>query len=140
MVKYPAKIVLNDDDGVFEVDFPDLPGCITYGETLIEAEEMAKEALTGYLVSIDGRSMNIPKPSEILEKDIYYIKPTKKTAFAIYLKLKRQELGLTQEDIARELDIQYQTYQRIENPSTSNPTLSTIAKLEKIIGSEIIVV
>ena len=40
--------------------------------------------------------------------------------------------GLTQSAIAEQLGVAYQTYQRIEDPARSNPTLTTILKLEKV--------
>ena len=52
--------------------------------------------------------------------------------FAIWLKKQREARGLSQSDIAKQLGIAYQTYQRIENPAKSNPTLKTILKLERV--------
>lgn len=41
-----------EDEGCSTVIVPDLPGCITFGETLEEAKEMAKEAIELYLESL----------------------------------------------------------------------------------------
>lgn len=75
MIEYPAKIKHSKTDGVYLVEFPDLPGCHTYGETMEEAQGMAVEALSGYLESIDLRKMNIPTPSKLSGKDVFYIAP-----------------------------------------------------------------
>jgi len=104
MIKYPAKIIYDEHDNVFNISFPDLSGCFTYGESLDEAKENAKEALTAYLESIDVRKLKIPKPSKLEGKDIYYIEPEKNVAFAIWLKQKREEKGYTQEEIAKILE------------------------------------
>ena len=40
MIKYQAKII--KDSGSFSVEFPDLPGCFSFGETLEEAKKMIK--------------------------------------------------------------------------------------------------
>ncbi len=138
MIKYPAKIIYDEHDNVFNISFPDLSGCYTYGESLDEAKENAKEALTAYLESIDLRKLKIPKPSKLKGKDIYYIEPEKNVAFAIWLKQKREEKGYTQEEIAKILGIKYQTYQRIENPIKSNPTLKTISKLENVLNEKVV--
>jgi len=138
MIKYPAKIIYDEHDNVFNISFPDLSGCFTYGESLDEAKENAKEALTAYLESIDVRKLKIPKPSKLEGKDIYYIEPEKNVAFAIWLKQKREEKGYTQEEIAKILGIKYQTYQRIENPIKSNPTLKTISKLENVLNEKVV--
>ena len=40
---------INDPDysnGVYLVDFPDLEGCYTFGETLLEAYEMAEDVFS----------------------------------------------------------------------------------------------
>jgi antitoxin HicB len=41
---------------------PALPGCVTYGRTLDEAREMAKDAITGYVASL--RKHNDPAPGD----------------------------------------------------------------------------
>ena len=138
MTAYPSEIEFVKADDAWEVSFPDLDGCFTYGETLEEAKYYAKEALTGYLESIDARKLKIPRPSGLKGKNIHYISPEKEVAFAIWLKLTRQKQGLTQKDIAAKLGIRYQTYQRIENPEKTNPTLKTILKLEEVLGERIV--
>jgi antitoxin HicB len=60
MIQYPAKIKFDKNDKCYLVEFPDITGCHTYGETLEEAQAMAIEALSGYLESIDLRKMIIP--------------------------------------------------------------------------------
>ena len=60
---YPAVFTL--EDGSYNVEFPDLPGCLTYGETLEEAFLNAKEALSGYAASILERGKDLPVPSAL---------------------------------------------------------------------------
>ena len=138
MIIYPAAITYDPSDNGYNVVFPDLDGCFTCGDSLEEAKKYAGEALTGYLESIDERKLKIPEPSRLEGKDIYYVSPEKEVAFAIWLKLTRRKQGLTQKDVAEKLGIRYQTYQRIENPSKTNPTLRTILKLEEVLGERII--
>lgn len=138
MIAYPARIVYDREDKAYNVSFPDLPGCFTYGETLDVAMKNAKEAVTGYLESMDLRKLPIPEPSKLIGEDICFIEPEKHVAFALWLKKKRKELGYTQEEIAKSLGIAYQTYQRFEDPSRSNPTLKTITKLERVLNEKLI--
>ncbi|WHH59184.1 type II toxin-antitoxin system HicB family antitoxin [Petroclostridium sp. X23] len=56
------------EEGGYTVTFPDLPGCITEGDSLQEAFEMAKEALALYLYNIEEDNEQIPEPS--LPQDI----------------------------------------------------------------------
>jgi antitoxin HicB len=50
---YNYKVMLRPEpEGGFTVIVPSLPGCMTYGATLSEAKEMAKEAIELYLESL----------------------------------------------------------------------------------------
>ncbi|MDQ0286612.1 putative RNase H-like HicB family nuclease [Desulfofundulus luciae] len=60
---YPA-IFDYADDGI-SIEFPDLPGCITCGDTEEEALHMAKEALALHLYGMEQEGMAIPEPSKI---------------------------------------------------------------------------
>jgi len=41
-----------EPEGGFTVTVPSLPGCVTYGETLEEAKQMAHEAIELYIESL----------------------------------------------------------------------------------------
>ncbi len=139
-ITYPAIIEWNNEDKSYIVEFPDLQGCLTYGETLDEAKEMAKEALTAYLESVDLRKIKIKSPSKLQGNNIFYIEPDKKVGFAVWLRCEREEQGLTQVEFAKRLGVRFQTYQQIESPIKTNPTLSTIIKLEKVLNKNIVLV
>jgi antitoxin HicB len=51
-----------DEDGVFVAHCPSLPGCISQGKTLIEAQANIYEAIEGYLESLakHGETENHP--------------------------------------------------------------------------------
>ena len=53
-----------DDDGI-SVEFPDLPGCLTCGETADEAYIMAKDALQIHLFSMENDNDDIPEPTRL---------------------------------------------------------------------------
>ncbi len=46
--------------GGFTVIVPSLPGCVTYGKTLKEAKEMARDAIFGYIGSLKKHNESIP--------------------------------------------------------------------------------
>ncbi len=140
MIRYPAKIKYSRIDKVFIAEFPDLPGCCTFGETREEALHMAEEALSAYLESIDLRKIKIPLPSVLKGRGVVYISPDPKTAFAVWMKLKRIEKGLTQEQAAELLGINFQSYQKFENPKKANPTLITLKKIERLFDERIVLV
>lgn len=60
---YPA-IFNYADDGI-SVEFPDLPGCLTCGDTEEEALSMAKEAMALHLYGMEQDGDPIPMPSKV---------------------------------------------------------------------------
>jgi antitoxin HicB len=39
-----------------------------------------------------------------------------------------------QTEVARQLNISYQVYQRLENPRKANPTIKTLEKIARVFG------
>ena len=95
MISYPAIFEYDKEDDVYNVRFPDFPGCYTYGDTVDEAKENAQEALSGFLESIDSRSLKVPKPSKQKGDNVYLVEPDTRVGFAIWLKKQRESLGLS---------------------------------------------
>ncbi len=56
-----------EEEGGYTVFVPSLPGCITYGETVDEAIDMAKEAIELYIEELQDRGEAIPDDSNVLE-------------------------------------------------------------------------
>ncbi|MDD2212499.1 MAG: type II toxin-antitoxin system HicB family antitoxin [Clostridia bacterium] len=61
---YPACFYPCEESG-YTVTFPDLPGCITEGDTLAEAVDMAIDAASGWLLDEVENNKALPKPSDI---------------------------------------------------------------------------
>jgi antitoxin HicB len=59
---YPVQFVA-DPDGGYVAIFPDLPGCLTQGETLAETAALAEDARRGWIESEYRRGNDIPLPS-----------------------------------------------------------------------------
>ena len=110
---YPA--IFYKEDGVYRVEFPDLNGCITQGETIEEAFAMAKEALSLY---IDGIK-ELPEATEMSKietkngetvmlveadnaDDIVYFK---KSEVPKYIEGGLEAKGLTKNQVAFILDV-----------------------------------
>lgn len=62
---YPA--IFHKEENAYWVEFPDLEGCQTYGETLNETMACAQEALAGYLLTLLEENREIAVPSDISE-------------------------------------------------------------------------
>lgn len=68
MQSFTYRILLNKEpEGQYTVTVPALPGCITYGENVDHAIEMAKEAIAVYIEELRSRGENIPDDSTTLE-------------------------------------------------------------------------
>ncbi len=59
-------IIEQDEDGVFVVECPSLPGCISQGKTRDEALANIADAIQGYLTSLAKH--NEPIPPAIIEE------------------------------------------------------------------------
>ncbi len=53
-------ILKPEPEGGFTVVVPSLPGCVTYGETLQEAKEMASDAIKAYITSLKKHKESVP--------------------------------------------------------------------------------
>lgn len=60
---YPA--IFHEEDGSFWVEFPDLKGCQSFGDTIAETMEGAKEALAGYAAVVLEEGKQLPAPTPI---------------------------------------------------------------------------
>ena len=62
------KISLRKEpEGGYTVTVPSLPGCVTYGDTIEEAINMAREAIQLYIESLKAHGEEIPTEDGILE-------------------------------------------------------------------------
>jgi antitoxin HicB len=61
-----------EEEGGFSVSVPALPGCFTQGETIEEAIEMAKEAISLYVESLEEDGEPVPDDSKSLEYSLTF--------------------------------------------------------------------
>jgi predicted RNase H-like HicB family nuclease len=74
---YPAYFH-RDEGGLYGIEFPDLPGCFSAGDTLQEALAMAREALSLHLygLSEDLESLPVPTaPEHVVPLDGAFVVP-----------------------------------------------------------------
>ena len=70
-MSYTFRIILRPEpEGGYTVFVPSLRGCITYGETMEEAERMAKDAIEGCLEVMREEGEEIVDDSKSLERRI----------------------------------------------------------------------
>jgi len=62
------KILMHKEpEGSYTVSVPALPGCMTYGDTVEHAIQMAQEAIELYIEELHERGEEIPDDSDTLE-------------------------------------------------------------------------
>jgi antitoxin HicB len=66
-IRYHYNIMLRPEpEGGYTAFVPALPGCVTYGRTLKEAKAMAKDAISGYIVSLPKHGDPVPSDQDTL--------------------------------------------------------------------------
>ena len=65
-------LIEQDEDGVFVAECPNLPGCISQGRTRDEALANIRDAIQGYLASLEKHGEPIPPAigEEIVEVSV----------------------------------------------------------------------
>lgn len=63
MFVYPA--IFHQEDSSYWVEFPDLPGCQSFGDTLPETMAEAQEALAAYVLTLLEQGKPLAQPSEM---------------------------------------------------------------------------
>lgn len=127
-MQYIAKIYKEDES--FLVEFPDIPGCLTYGNSLEEAMEMAKDALNGILsVRLKEKEpLPVSKTKANAKKGFYAIEVECNLAVAYTVFEARR--GKSAAGLCRKMGISRQAFCNFENPhkSVSIPSLEKLAK------------
>lgn len=129
--------IIKKSNGTYLVEFPDIPNINTYGETIRDALNNAKEALNGCLESDFERGFKLPKPVKRKYQNGYAIEVEPHISLAYQLRKIRN--GMTQSQIARKLGISYQAYQKLENPRKCNPTVKTLEKISEIFAKNLVI-
>lgn len=67
---YTATFIPNEDGTKYYCRVPDLPGCITTGDSIEDAIEMITDAASGWLVVAEDEGNDIPKATPQCDLDI----------------------------------------------------------------------
>lgn len=104
VLAYPFSVrpLSEEDGGGFLIEFPDLPGCVSDGETPEEAVLNGRDAAAAYLKSCAKHGDPMPRPSP---------REQAKVPAAVSVKRIRARLGLSQAEFARRFGFQLRTLQ-----------------------------
>ena len=113
------------------VEFPDCPGCQTFGGSRDEALAMASEALEGWLEVhlTDGAAPPRPRRRKGTAVAI-----GSRLSVALQIRWLREDLGFTQAQLAKRVGVSQQQVAKLENP-TANPSLATLEAVARGAGA-----
>ena len=60
--KYRIHFLWSEEDACYVVNVPELPGCMTDGDTIEEAAKNAEEAIESYLMTLKDLKKEFPEP------------------------------------------------------------------------------
>lgn len=64
-MKNYSVVLKSEPEGGYTAIVPSLPGCVTYGKTIEEAQRMTKDAIESYLFSLKKHNDEIPEEQNV---------------------------------------------------------------------------
>jgi len=126
---YIAKLSLEGKNWL--VEFPDCAGCQTFGRSKDEALAMAKDALEGWLEVHLEDGAAPPRPRRRRGTVVVI---GSQLSVALQIRWLREDLGMTQAQLAKRVGVSQQQVAKLENPA-ANPSLATLEAVAKGAGA-----
>ena len=137
-MEYQAVITKEGQRTVAE--FPDAPGCQTFANPGEDIRALALEALEGWLEAYLANGKAPPRPhrhrSGPKGAKLLPIPVGPTVAVRVQFRWARQDLGLSQADLAERLGVSRQQISQIESPDC-NLTLETLQKVAEALGRRV---
>src|SRR2546426_7466584 len=136
-MRYPA-VVTKEGKNVL-ADFPTCPGCHTFAPPGRDIEHEAKEALQLWLESHLQERMLPPRPPRTFKArkgTLLWVPVDPKLGVKLELRWMREELGLTQAELAKLAGVSQPAIAQLESPG-SNPTIDTLNRVARAMGAQI---
>src|SRR5438874_13488464 len=122
-MRYPA--VVTKEGKNLLADFPTCPGCHTFAPQGRDIEHEAKEALELWLESHLQERMLPPRPPRTFRSrkgTVLWVPVEPKLAVKLELRWMREDLGLTQADLAKLAGVSQPAIAQLESPTPNPPT------------------
>jgi len=136
-MRYPA-VVTREGKNVL-AEFPTCPGCQTFAPPGRDVEHEAKEALELWLESNLQERMLPPRPPRSFKAHtgtLLWVPVDPKLAVKLELRWMRDDLGLTQAELAKLAGVSQPAIAQLESPD-SNPTIDTLNRVARAMGAQI---
>jgi antitoxin HicB len=117
----------------FWAECVEIDGIFTDGRTRDELYENMQEALNLHMSEPAGSNIVFPCARKTIKgRGIVKVKANHSVVFANELRRLRKEKGLTQTEAKEIMGLDHLTsYQRLENPKSANPKLSTLIRIKE---------
>lgn len=135
MIQFQA--LLHEESSGYWVEFPDLPGCLSQGDSREEALENAREALSLWLEDARDPQWEIPVPKARRGRKYVWVAPYEDVSIPLMIRQARQRKGLSQRVLAKKLGMTVQQLQKLECPGKSNPTVRTLAAVSQALDEHL---
>src|ERR1700687_3924017 len=136
-MRYPA--VVTKEGKTLLADFPTCPGCQTFAPPGHAIEHEAKEALELWLEAhLQERMLPTrpPRSFKARKGTVLWVPVEPKLAVKLELRWMREDLGLTQAELAKLAGVSQPAIAQLESPD-SNPTIETLNRVARAMGAQI---
>ena len=136
-MRYPA-VVTKEGKNVL-AEFPTCPGCQTFAPPGRDIAHEAKEALELWLESNLQQRILPPRPPRSFKArkgTVLWVPVDPKLAVKLELRWMRDDLGLTQAELAKLAGVSQPAIAQLESPD-SNPTIDTLNRVAGAMGAQI---
>ncbi len=136
-MRYPA-VVTREGKNLL-ADLPTCPGCQTFAPPGRAIEHEAKEALELWLESHLQQRILPPRPPrtfKVRKGAVLWVLVEPKLAVKLELRWMREDLGLTQAELAKLAGVSQPAIAQLESPD-SNPTIETLNRVASAMGAQI---
>lgn len=133
--EYPARFEKGDDEIV--VSFPDLPEALSAGADMDEAWREASDALGATLAGYMMEGIELPRPSALRRKQLM-VSPPPLVSAKLALRMRMQQLGLSNVALAERLGVSETVVRRLVNPDHESK-LANIVEALAVLGQHLVV-
>ena len=134
---YPCNFNPDEEDGGFNVTFPDVPEALTCGDDRAEALEMAEDALVVALCAYVANDETLPVPGEAEEGQVMVaVPPLVAAKLALYTAMRRQ--GVTADELAERLGLGEDAVRKVMDPDYGSH-LTQVEKALRAVGRSLVV-
>ena len=134
---YPCVLTPDEEDGGFNVTFPDVPEALTCGDDRAEALEMAEDALVVALCAYVDNDEDLPVPGTAATGQVMVaVPPIVAAKLALYTAMRKQ--GITAEELGHRLALGEEAVRKVMDPDYGSH-LTQVEKALRAVGRSLVV-